>query len=188
MKADSAIFFAKPDAFRKWLKKHHRTKRQQWIGFHRKASGRASINWPEAVDQALCFGWIDGLRKTIDARSYKIRFTPRRLRSNWSAVNIARMNELIREGRVRAAGIKAFQKRTSAKSGVYSYENRKSAILSKEAANLFRTEPDAWHFFNQQSSSYRQTTIWWVASAKRPGTRENRLRKLIAASKCGRRL
>ena len=114
---ESPIFFAKPEAFRTWLGEHHQTKREQWIGFHRKASGRPSITWPEAVDEALCFGWIDGLRKTIDGRSYKIRFTPRRPTSNWSAVNTRRMNELIRERRVRPAGMNAFQKRTPDKSG-----------------------------------------------------------------------
>src|SRR5438874_11600425 len=118
---DSSIFFAKPAAFRAWLEKRHQIKREQWVGFHRKASGRPSITWPEAVDEALCFGWIDGLRKTIDAESYKIRFTPRRSTSNWSAINIAGMKELVREGRVRAAGIKAFQQRSLTKSRVYSY-------------------------------------------------------------------
>src|SRR4029077_9424640 len=107
----SPIFFAKPEAFRKWLENNHQTKREQWVGFHRKASGHPSITWPEAVDEALCFGWIHGLRKTIDAGSYKIRFTPRRPASNWSAVNIRRMKELRREGRVRPAGLKALQKR-----------------------------------------------------------------------------
>jgi uncharacterized protein YdeI (YjbR/CyaY-like superfamily) len=187
-KADHPLFFAKPAAFRAWLEKHHRTTPEQWVGFHRKASGFPSITWPEAVDEALCFGWIDGLRKTIDARSYKIRFTPRRASSNWSAINIARMKELIRDGRVRAAGIKAFQKRLPAKSRVYSYENRKSARLSSAATKLFRAESVAWRFFQQQPASYRQTAIWWVVSAKRPQIQKNRLRRLIASSKAGRRL
>src|SRR5205823_10837545 len=134
---DSSIFFAKPAAFRAWLEKHHQIKREQWVGFHRKVSGRPSITWPEAVDEALCFGWIDGLRKTIDAESYKIRFTPRKSRSNWSAVNIRRAYELARQGRMRAAGRKAFALRASAKSGVYSYENRKSATLNPAAQNRF---------------------------------------------------
>jgi len=188
MKAESPIFFAKSDAFRGWLEEHHQTKREQWIGFHRKASGRPSITWPEAVDEALCFGWIDGLRKTIDAGSYKIRFTPRRPTSNWSAVNIRRMNELIPERRVRPAGMNAFQKRTPDKSGVYSYENRKSATLSRKAARLFRADRAAWDFFQRQSPSYRQNAIGWVASAKRAETQQNRLGKLIAASKSGGRL
>jgi len=185
---DSPIFFAKSAAFRAWLEKHHQTKREQWVGFHRKASGRVSITWPEAVDEALCFGWIDGLRKGIDAESYKIRFTPRWPTSNWSAINIRRMKELMRERRVRSAGIKAFQKRVPEKSGIYSYENRKSATLSTAARKQFLADIVAWKFFQQQPASYRQTTIWWVASAKRPQTQQDRLRKLIAFSKAGRRL
>ena len=185
---DSSIFFAQPAAFRAWLEKRHQIKREQWVGFHRKASGRPSITWPEAVDEALCFGWIDGLRKTIDAESYKIRFTPRRPTSNWSAINIRRMKELMREGRVGPAGIKAFQKRMPERSGIYSYENRKSATLNDAALKLFRTESAAWEFFQSQPASYRQTAIWWVVSAKRPQTHQDRLRKLIALSKAGCRI
>ncbi len=185
---DSSIFFAKPAAFRAWLEKRHQIKREQWVGFHRKASGRPSITWPEAVDEALCFGWIDGLRKTIDAESYKIRFTPRRPTSNWSAINIRRMKELMREGRVGPAGIKAFQKRMPERSGIYSYENRKSATLNDAALKLFRTESAAWEFFQSQPASYRQTAIWRVVSAKRPQTQQDRLRKLIALSKAGCRI
>src|SRR6266702_3393880 len=169
---DSSIFFAKPAAFRALLEKRHQIKREQWVGFHRKASGRPSITWPEAVDEALCFGWIDGLRKTIDAESYKIR----------------RMKELMREGRVGPAGTKAFQKRMPERSGIYSYENRKSATLNDAALKLFRTESAAWEFFQSQPASYRQTAIWWVVSAKRPQTQQDRLRKLIAFSKAGHRL
>ena len=110
MEVNSPIFFPKPAAFRAWLEKNHQTKREQWVGFHRKASGHPSITWPEAVDEALCFGWIDGLRKTIDAESYKIRFTPRRPASNWSAVNIRRMRGLMRDGRVSSCWHKSFAK------------------------------------------------------------------------------
>jgi uncharacterized protein YdeI (YjbR/CyaY-like superfamily) len=185
---DPPVFFAKPAAFRAWLEKNHEVKREQWVGFHRKTSGRPSITWSEAVDEALCFGWIDGLRKTIDVESYKIRFTARRSSSNWSAINIARMKELIRERRARGSGIKAFQKRVPEKSGIYSYENRKSATLSVGARKWFRADDVAWKFFQQQPASYRQTAIWWVVSAKRPQTQQDRLRKLIAFSKAGRRL
>ena len=188
LQSDSPIFFAKPAAFRAWLDKHHQTTTEQWIGFYRKATGLASITWPEAVDEALCFGWIDGLRKTIGPRSYKIRFTPRRPSSIWSAINIARMKELIRDGRVRPGGITAFQRRLPATSRVYSYENRKSARLSRPATKLFRAESAAWKFFQQQPKSYRQVAIWWVVSAKRPQTRENRLQRLIVSSKRGHRL
>ena len=186
--ADSPIFFGKPDDFRDWLEKHHQISPEQWVGFHRKFSGRASITWPQAVDEGLCFGWIDGLRKTINAGSYKIRFTPRRPSSIWSAINIARVKNLIREGRVRPAGMTAFQKRIRTKSHVYSYENRKAAKLSSAATKLFRAESGAWKFFQQQPKSYRHTAIWWVISAKRSQTQENRLQRLIAASKGGRRL
>jgi uncharacterized protein YdeI (YjbR/CyaY-like superfamily) len=187
-KSDRPLFFAKPAAFRTWLEKHHQTTPEQWVGFYRKGSGRPSITWPEAVDEALCFGWIDGLRKAIDTESYKIRFTPRRPTSNWSAINIARLKALIGEGRVRPAGITAFQRRLPAKSGVYSYENRKSARLSNAATKLFRAEKTAWKFFQQQPESYRQTAIWWARSAKRASTQENRLQWLIATSKAGRRV
>src|SRR5438477_12947197 len=182
------IFFAKPVTFRAWLEKHHQTKHEQWVGFHRKASRRASITWPDAVDDDLCFGWIDGLRKTIDAGSYKIRFTPRRPTSNWSAINIRRMKELMRERRIRPAGVKAFQKRVAERSGIYSYENRKSATLSAAARKQFLADIIAWKFFQQQPASYRQTTIWLVASAKRLQTQQDCLRKLIDFSKAGRRL
>ena len=185
---DLPIFFAKPVGFRAWLEKRHQTKRQQWVGFYRKATGRPSITWPEAVDEALCYGWIDGLRKTIDVESYKIRFSPRRPTSNWSAINIRRIKELMREGRVRPAGIKVFQKRVPERSGIYSYENRKSATLSAAARKQFLADIKAWKFFQQQPASYRQTTIWWVSSAKRLQTQQDRLRKLIAFSKAGRRL
>ena len=186
--ADSPIFFEHPDDFREWLRKHHQISTEQWVGFHRKTSGRASITWPEAVDESLCFGWIDGLRKTINAGSYKIRFTPRRPISIWSATNIARMRKLIRGRRVRSAGMTAFQQRTPAKSQVYSYENRKAAKPSSAATKLFRAESSAWKFFQRQSKSYQQTAIWWIVSAKRSQTRKNRLQRLIASSNADCRL
>ena len=185
---ETPIFFAEPAAFRTWLEKHHRTTAAQWVGFHRKDSGRPSITWPEAVDEALCFGWIDGLRKTIDPLSYKIRFTPRRSGSNWSAVNIRRMKVLMRDRRVSPAGLTAFRKRLPAKSRVYSYENRKAAKLSSGATKMFRAESAAWKFFQQQPVSYRQTAIWWVSSGKRLQTQRTRLERLIASCNAGRRL
>lgn len=184
----SPIFFVNSAVFRKWLEKHHQAKSEQWVGFHRKASGRPSITWPEAVDEALCFGWIDGLRKTIDSGSYKIRFTPRRPHSNWSAVNIARIKELTHDGRARPAGIAVFKRRLPVKSRVYSYENRQSARLSSAAEKTFLADSMAWKFFQKQPKSYQQTAIWWISTAKRPETKGNRLQKLITASKAGRRL
>ena len=182
------IFFATPEAFRKWLKKNHASSREQWIGFYRKASGRPSITWPESVDEALCVGWIDGLRKTVDAESYKIRFTPRKKESNWSAVNIARVKELTTQRRLQPAGLAAFAKRKEEKSGIYAYENRKKAVLDKADEKRFRSKPKAWEFFQSQPAGYRQIATWYVVTAKQETTRQRRLEKLIAESEAGRRL
>jgi uncharacterized protein YdeI (YjbR/CyaY-like superfamily) len=181
-------FFATPEDFRKWLKAHHENTRELWVGFYKKGSGRPSITWPESVDEALCVGWIDGLRKTIDAHRYKIRFTPRKTTSNWSAVNIGRAKELTKQGRMRPAGVKAFELRKEEKSGIYAYENRKSAVLGEAADKRFRSRPKAWDFLQSQPPSYRQMAIWWVVSAKREETRQQRLERLIAASEAGRRI
>lgn len=181
-------FFPTPLHFRKWLRTHHETTRELWVGFYKKGSGRASITWPESVDEALCVGWIDGLRKSIDTESYRIRFTPRKAASTWSAINIGRVRELTRLGRMGPAGVKAFERRTEAKSGIYSYENRKSAVLDPAAEKRFRSRRKAWNFFSTLPESYCQTLIWWVASAKREGTRKQRLERLIAQSEAGKRL
>jgi uncharacterized protein YdeI (YjbR/CyaY-like superfamily) len=181
-------FFATPENFREWLKVHHKKTRELWVGFYKKGSGRPSITWPESVDEALCVGWIDGLRKTIDAESYKIWFTPRKTTSNWSAVNLARAKELTKQGRMRPSGLKAFELRQEGKSGIYSYENRKSAVLGEAAEKRFRSRPKAWHFFQSQPASYRQAAIWWVVTAKKEETRQQRLEKLIAQSEAGKRL
>jgi uncharacterized protein YdeI (YjbR/CyaY-like superfamily) len=181
-------FFATPTDFRKWLGTHHERDRELWVGFYRKATGRPSITWPESVDEALCVGWIDGIRKTIDAESYKIRFTPRKPASNWSAVNIGRARELIRLGRMRPAGVKAFERRTDERSGIYAYENRKSAVLPAADEKQFRARRKAWEFFQKLPTAYRQTLIWWIVTAKKEETRKQRLEKLITASEAGRRL
>lgn len=181
-------FFTTPENFRKWLKAHHKNARELWVGFHKKGSGRPSITWPESVDEALCVGWIDGLRKRIDAESYRIRFTPRKATSNWSAVNIGRVQELCRLGRMRPAGMKAFELRTEEKSGIYAYENRKSAVLGKAAEKRFRSRPKAWDFFQSQPESYRQTAIWRVVTAKKDETRQQRLERLIAQSEAEKRV
>jgi uncharacterized protein YdeI (YjbR/CyaY-like superfamily) len=181
-------FFPVPAAFRAWLKVHHEIDRELWVGFYKKDSGRPSITWPESVDEALCFGWIDGLRKTIDAESYKIRFTPRKKTSNWSAVNIERVKELAKLGRMRPAGAKAFELRKEEKSGIYAYENRKTAVLGKADEKQFRARPKAWDFFQRQPPGYRKLMTWWVISAKREETRQKRLERLISESEAGRRL
>jgi len=188
MASNDPIFFASPPRFRAWLKKNHARCREQWIGFHRKNSGRPSITWPESVDQALCFGWIDGLRKSIDEDSYKIRFTPRRSESIWSAVNIRRFEELKRNGKVHRSGVNAYAKRRANRSGIYSYENRKSAVLSRTAEQRFKSNSKAWKWFNLQPPGYRQTVIWWVMRAKRGETQQKRLGILIADSEAGRKI
>ena len=182
------IFFATPTKFRRWLDAHHKNTAELWVGFYRKGSGRPSITWPESVDDALCVGWIDGLRKAIDGQSYKIRFTPRKPTSNWSAVNIGRVQELTHQGRMRPAGRKAFELRAEEKSGIYAYENRHAAVLSKSAERKFRAHPAAWKFFQREPAGYRKTTIWWVMSAKREETRQKRLEALIADSTAQRRI
>jgi len=181
-------FFATPGDFRKWLKAHHDHARELWVGFYKKASGRPSITWPESVDEALCVGWIDGIRKTIDAKSYKIRFTPRKATSNWSAINIARVKVLTALDRMRPAGRKAFALRQEKKSGIYAYENRKLAVLDGASEKRFRSHPKAWKFFQSQPAGYRKLMTWWVISAKREETRRKRLEKLISESEAGRRL
>ena len=180
-------FFATPADFRKWLEEHHETARELLVGFHKKGSGKPSITWPESVDQALCFGWIDGIRKRIDDESYTIRFTPRKTRSIWSAVNIKRMQELIDQGLARPAGRRAFEAREENRSGIYSYEQRPEALDEPYASRL-RENPAAAEFFESRPASYRRAAIWWVVSAKKEETRLKRLGQLIEDSAGGRLL
>ena len=154
---------------------------EQWVGFYKKDSGKPSITWPESVDQALCFGWIDGIRKSIDDLSYMIRFTPRKPRSIWSSVNIKRAQELIAEGLMSPAGLKAFQAREENRSGIYAYEQR-SPELPEQYAKKFKKHPAAWKFFQAQPPSYRKTLNWYVLSAKKEETRIKRLNILIEYS------
>ena len=179
-------FFATPSEFRTWLQEHHATTRELWVGFYKKSSGKPSITWPEAVDEALCFGWIDGLRKSIDAVSYTIRFTPRKPRSIWSAVNVKRAEELARLGLMHPAGLKAFEERAQEKSGVYAYEQRSAATLDDASEQHFRANAQAWDFFQAQAAWYRRAAIWWVISAKKEETRRKRLATLVEDSEHGR--
>ncbi len=181
-------FFATPAELGAWLGEHHATATELWVGFHKKGSGRPSVTWPEAVDEALCVGWIDGVRKRIDEHSYEIRFTPRKPSSTWSAVNIARVAELTALGRMRRAGLEAFARRTEAKSGIYAYEQKDPAALEATDEERFRADPRAWEFFQAQAPWYRQAAIWRVVSAKRAPTREKRLAELIEDSGQGRRI
>ncbi len=146
------------------------------------------MTWPESVDEALCFGWIDGIRKTIDKQSYAIRFTPRKVKSTWSAVNIARAGALKREGRMKAAGLAAIARRQDDRSAIYSFENREFATLTAEQEQEFQQHPEAWHFFQGQPPGYRRMAARWVISAKRTETRQNRLKRLISHSKAQRRI
>lgn len=178
-------FFKSSSDLRQWFKAHHASATEQWIGFYKKDSGKPSITWPESVDEALCFGWIDGIRKSIDETSYMIRFTPRRQRSIWSAVNVKRADELIEQNLMQPAGLEAFVAREENRSGIYSYEQR-TVELPDPYAKLLKRNPAAWKFFNSQSAYYRKTMNWWVLSAKRESTRLKRLDKLIDDSANGR--
>ena len=177
--------FATPAEFRRWLARHHDREIELWVGFHKKATGRPSITWPEAVDEALCVGWIDGIRRSLGDDRYMIRFTPRKPTSTWSAVNQRRMAALMAEGRVQPAGRAAWEKRTADRSGTYSYENRHAAALDAESERRFRANAAAWRWFEQQPAGYRKTATWWVISAKKPETRERRLQQLIDRSAAG---
>ncbi len=173
--------------FRKWLEANHTTAQELWVGFYKKASGIPSITWPESVDQALCFGWIDGVRKRIDDATYMIRFSPRKPTSVWSAVNAKRAQELAKQGLMQPAGLKAFSARKENRSGIYSYENR-PASLPDSYEQIFRKTKSAWAFFLAQPPSYRRTACWWVVSAKKEDTRVRRLNALVEMSAQGRRL
>jgi uncharacterized protein YdeI (YjbR/CyaY-like superfamily) len=181
-------FFATSSEFRAWLEKHHDSASELWVGFYKKGTGLPSMTWQEAVDQALCFGWIDGIRKRVDGSSYTNRFTPRKRNSNWSAINIKRAGELIASGSMHPAGLAAFEARPDDDGARYSYEQRHSARLEAEQEDRFRADEKAWEFFQAQTPSYRKTAIWWVVSAKREATREKRLATLIKDSSQGQRI
>jgi uncharacterized protein YdeI (YjbR/CyaY-like superfamily) len=181
------IFFATPDEFRDWLQEHHDSASEVWVGFYKKNADTTGITYKEAVDEALCFGWIDGIRKGIDAQRFTNRFTPRKPRSIWSAVNIKRANELIESGRMAPPGLRAFTERDPARANLYSFEQTEH-VLDPASEAEFRAHPAAWEFFAAQAPSYRRTAIWWVASARREETRRKRLATLIEDSAQHRRL
>lgn len=181
------IFFATPPEWRGWLEKNHADKSEVLVGFHRKASGRPTMTWSEAVDQALCFGWIDGVRRSIDETSYYNRFTPRRPNSNWSAVNIKKVEQLTKQGLMHPAGLAAFERRSKERSTTSSYE-RANAKLDDSYEKRFRARKGAWIFWESQPPGYRRTATWWVMSAKREETRRRRLANLIEDSANGRRI
>lgn len=180
-------YFATPAAFRSWLEEHHASSSELEVGFSKRGSGKASITWPEAVDQALCFGWIDGVRHHVDGERYTIRFTPRGPRSKWSAINIARAKELTRAGAMHPNGTRAFEQRDEKAAG-YSYEQRRTAQFDAPAERAFRANRRAWAFFEAQAPSYRRVATWWVVSAKKDDTRRGRLAALIEESAHERRI
>jgi uncharacterized protein YdeI (YjbR/CyaY-like superfamily) len=182
------MFFASPEEFRAWLEEHHESETEVLVGYWKKATGRPSLTWSQAVDQALCFGWIDGRANGIDDERYMQRFTPRKKGSNWSKVNIGKVAELTRQGLMSPAGVAAFEARSEAKSGVYSFERDKPAELPEAYERRFRAEAEAWDWFQGQAPWYRRTATHWVVSAKREDTRERRLVTLIEDSANARTL
>lgn len=184
---DRPVFFSSKKQFREWLAKNHDKEKELLVGFYKVSSGKPSMTWSESVDQALCFGWIDGVRKSLDAECYMIRFTPRRANSIWSSINIKKVEELTRAHLMTPAGLEAFEKRDEKKSAIYAYEKRPEEFdphIKKE----FMKEQQAWEFFEKQPAGYKRLCIHYVMSAKQEKTRTSRLAKLILVSNAGKRL
>jgi uncharacterized protein YdeI (YjbR/CyaY-like superfamily) len=180
------LVFVTPAELRDWFDANHETASELWLGSYKKATGKPSVQWSEAVDEALCVGWIDSIRYSLDAERSAQRFTPRRKGSNWSAVNIAKVAELTAQGRMRPAGRAAFEARSEARSGVYFYEQRHIAAFAPEDEARFRADEAAWGWFQKRPASYRTAATYWVVSAKKPETRARRLATLIEDSAAGR--
>jgi len=182
------LFFSDASKFRAWLEKNAATAPELLVGYHKVGSGQPSMSWPESVDEALCFGWIDGVRKRIDDESYTIRFTPRRATSIWSAINIEKMAKLKAEGRMTPTGEQAFALRSEAKSVIYSHEQAETAELSAAELKLFKANQLALAYFEAAPPSYKKRMLHWVTSAKKAETRASRLVKLVDACAAGVRL
>jgi uncharacterized protein YdeI (YjbR/CyaY-like superfamily) len=180
-------FFRTPATFRRWLERHHASETELWVGFYKVKSGKAGMVYREALDEALCYGWIDGLVRRVDEDSYAQRFTPRKKDSTWSLVNVRRVQELIAEERMAPAGLAAFERRTDGKTGIYSFEQRPAQLPAAYAARL-TANPGAAAFFAAQPPGYRRLATWWVLSAKKEETRERRLATLIQDSAAGQRI
>ncbi|SHL75049.1 YdeI/OmpD-associated family protein [Flavobacterium chilense] len=174
-------FFPTQEKFRTWLDQHHQKETELLVGFYKVNSKKPSMSWSESVDQALCFGWIDGVRRSIDEESYSIRFTPRKKSSIWSAINIRKIEELTKSGLMKEAGIKAFALRSEERSGIYSHE-KEPAVLDPDFEKQFKANPLAWKYFNEQAPSYKKVMIHWIMSAKQEKTRISRLEKTIHIS------
>ncbi len=178
-------FFETPADLRDWFDANHATADELWLGIYKKATDRPTVPWSQAVDEALCVGWIDGIAKRIDDVSHVQRFTPRRKGSNWSAINVAKVAELTGQGRMRPAGIAAFEARTAERTEIYSYERQASSLSDEETAR-FRADPIAWADWERRPPGYRKTVTHWVTGAKQAATRERRLTRLIEDSRAGR--
>lgn len=177
----SPVFFQDQKEFRKWLEKNHKTESELLAGYYKVGSGKPGMSWSESVDQALCFGWIDGIRKSIDNERYSIRFTPRKPTSIWSNRNIKKVEQLQNRGLMTQSGLEVFNNRKISKSGIYSFEN-KPAKLNDSFENLFKANESAWEFFINQAPSYQRTIYYWIMSAKQETTQLSRLNKTIIAS------
>jgi len=183
----SPLFFTTQSDLRKWFKKNHKKADELLVGYYKKSTGKASITWQESVDEALCFGWIDGIRKSIDEESYKIRFTPRRKGSIWSAVNTKRIKELIKLNLVKPSGLKVFNNRDEKKTELYSFEQVK-VKLPKEFEKKIKANKKAWVYFQKLPPSAKKLSTWWIISAKKEETKLNRLNTLIKCSEEGRKI
>jgi uncharacterized protein YdeI (YjbR/CyaY-like superfamily) len=184
MSQPKPIFFASPEDFYAWLEQHHETEAEVYVGFYKQHTGKRAMTWSESVDQALCFGWIDGRANRIDDDRYMQRFTPRKPGSNWSKVNVEKVAKLKEAGKMRPAGLAAFEQRSDAKTGVYSFE-RENAELPPEYEERLRANPAAAEYFDRRPPWYRRTAIHWIVSAKREETRLRRLAQLIEDSAAG---
>ena len=187
MEIREPVFFSSQDRFRKWLEKNHDKVDKLLVGFWKVGSGKPSMTWSESVDQALCFGWIDGVRKSLGPEAYTIRFSRRRPKSIWSRINIEKVERLKKEGLMTSAGLAAYERKEDHRSAIYSYENRPKEFAA-EHEKKFRKNKRAWKFFNEQPPGYRRLMIFYVSSAKQEATRLSRLEKVIGASKEGKRL
>lgn len=183
-----AEFFDTAADLRAWFERHHDAAPELFVGYWKKGSGRTGVTHPEAIEQALCFGWIDSVGRGIDDQRYQVRFTPRRKGSVWSKINVAKIAELTEQGQMHEAGLRAFDQRKPDRVGVYSYEQPRDAVFDRAQIDTFRTQPSAWEWFCAQSPSYRRSAVHWVVSAKRPDTRDRRLAQLIEDSAAGRKV
>jgi len=183
-----AQFFADADELRVWFEKHHETAPELFVGYWKKGTGGTGVSHPEAIEQALCFGWIDSVARRLDDRRYQVRFTPRRKGSVWSAVNVAKIAELSERGLMHPAGLRAFEMRKPDQGAVYAYEQPEDSQFTAEQTALLTAHQAAWDWFSRQTPAYRRSATHWVISAKRPETQARRLAQLIADSAAGRKV